>query len=157
MPRAMKVTTLRLGTDLYDLLEHEAELAGVSVSQYIREAALARAAAASGARGESPFEKLVRGIRETAESMPMPADRRHQIDLALAALARAFAQDQCESARALRVQTELTTRHSEDVRRALRRARQSPADGLPHSTSRTDMNDPAIAPAPPSRPNTRAT
>src|SRR5438034_5337169 len=112
MPRAMKVTTLRLGSDLYDLLEREAELAGVSVSQYIREAALARAAAATGARGESPFEKLVLGVRETAASTAMPTDRRRQIDLALAALTRAFALDERESARALRVESKQAKRHS---------------------------------------------
>ena len=39
--RAMKVTTVRFGADLWTLLEHEAALAGVSVAQYVREAALA--------------------------------------------------------------------------------------------------------------------
>jgi hypothetical protein len=55
---AMKVTTVRFGTDLWTLLEHEARMVGVSVSQYIREAALARATAAGAARGDEPFELL---------------------------------------------------------------------------------------------------
>ena len=52
----MRVTTVRFGHDLWQLLEVEAALVGTSVSQYIREASLARAAAAAAARGESAFE-----------------------------------------------------------------------------------------------------
>ena len=55
---AMRVTTVRFGHDLWELLEYEAALVGTSVSQYIREASLARAAAAAAARGESAFERL---------------------------------------------------------------------------------------------------
>ena len=55
---AMRVTTVRFGHDLWRLLESEAALVGTSVSQYIREASLARAAAAAAARGESAFERL---------------------------------------------------------------------------------------------------
>ena len=55
---AMRVTTVRFGHDLWQLLEYEAALVGTSVSQYIREASLARAAAAVAARGESPFDRL---------------------------------------------------------------------------------------------------
>jgi len=46
----MKATTVRFGADLWARLEREAERAGVSVLQHIREAALARAAFAAGAR-----------------------------------------------------------------------------------------------------------
>src|SRR2546423_15668546 len=97
MPRAMKVTTLRMGTDLWALLEREAELTGVSVSQYIREAALARAAAASGMRGEPPFTTLVPGDGDGA-SAAMPPGRRRRIDRALAAPAPALAGDERHSA-----------------------------------------------------------
>jgi hypothetical protein len=55
---AMRVTSLRMGDDLWRLLEAEATRVGVSVSQYVREAALARASAAAGARGEDPFRLL---------------------------------------------------------------------------------------------------
>ena len=58
---AMRVTTVRFGHDLWQLLEAEAALVGTSVSQYIREASLARAAAAAAARGESAFELLASG------------------------------------------------------------------------------------------------
>ncbi len=55
---AMKVTTVRFGVDLWRLIEAEAATAGVSASQYIREASLARAAAAAAARGEDPLGVL---------------------------------------------------------------------------------------------------
>jgi hypothetical protein len=64
---AMKITTVRSSVDLWRLLEVEAAVAGVSVSQYIREAALARAAAAAAARGEDPL-LLLGG--STARSAP---------------------------------------------------------------------------------------
>src|SRR3954453_4951220 len=98
----MKLTTLRIGEDLWALLELEAAHAGVSVSQYIREAALARAAASAGARGEVPFELIINGAREIAGSAATPPDTRHEIERALGALARALAHDQRESAEALR-------------------------------------------------------
>jgi hypothetical protein len=53
---AMKVTTVRFGGDLWALLADEAARVGVSVSQYVREAALARAAAAAAMRGQAPFD-----------------------------------------------------------------------------------------------------
>lgn len=65
----MKVTTVRFGRDLWELLEAEAELAGVSVSQYIREAALARASAAAGARGQDPVA-LLAGDSPSASEKP---------------------------------------------------------------------------------------
>jgi hypothetical protein len=54
----MRVTAIRIGGDLWQVLEAEAAMVGVSVSQYIREAALARAAAAAAARGEDVLELL---------------------------------------------------------------------------------------------------
>ena len=62
-PAAMRVTTVRFGRDLWQLLEREAALVGTSVSQYIREASLARAAAAAAARGEDAFEQLASAQR----------------------------------------------------------------------------------------------
>ncbi len=54
----MRQTSMRFGRDLWALLEDEAALVGVSISQYIREAALARATAAAVARGQEPFAVL---------------------------------------------------------------------------------------------------
>jgi hypothetical protein len=98
----MKVTTLRFGEDLWTLLEQEAALAGVSVSQYVREAALARAAAAAGARGESPYDGLARSARELASFPRGNLAHRHEVQRAVAALARALAGDQRDSADALK-------------------------------------------------------
>jgi hypothetical protein len=55
---AMRVTAIRIGPDVWRVLDAEAARAGVSVSQYMREAALARAAAAAAARGEDPLALL---------------------------------------------------------------------------------------------------
>src|SRR5438309_11981192 len=55
-PRAMRATTVRFGTDLWDMLDREAGLSGVSVAQYVREAALARLAYSAAWRGDpSPW------------------------------------------------------------------------------------------------------
>ena len=115
MPSAMKLTTLRIGEDLWALLTAEAEHAGVSVAQYIREAALARAAASAGARSEPPFAMIARGAREVANSAATPLDKRHAIELALAALARALAEGQRDSAEALRGQSRQAGVHAKDL------------------------------------------
>src|SRR4051812_37032754 len=48
----MRATTVRFGTDLWEMLEREAGRSGVSVAQYIRESALARLAYTAGRRGD---------------------------------------------------------------------------------------------------------
>ncbi len=48
----MRATTVRFGADLWEALELEAARTGVSVAQYVREAALARVAHVAGLRGE---------------------------------------------------------------------------------------------------------
>ncbi len=53
--RTMRATTVRFGSDLWEMLEREAERSGVSVAQYVREAALTRIAYSAGRRGEEPF------------------------------------------------------------------------------------------------------
>lgn len=51
----MHQTTLRFPEDLWEFLEQEAKSLGVSVAQYVREAALARAAYDAGRRGDHLF------------------------------------------------------------------------------------------------------
>ena len=63
---AMRVSAVRFGADLWRLLEEEAELVGVSVAQYVREAALARASAAAAARGEDPLKLLAGAARNAS-------------------------------------------------------------------------------------------
>jgi hypothetical protein len=100
---AMKVTTVRFGPDLWRLLEGEAALAGISVSQYIREAALARASAAAAARGHGPFELLAGALREVTPDTPDPAAGA-EAERVLAGLARLTAAETRSSAGALRAQ-----------------------------------------------------
>jgi hypothetical protein len=54
--RRMHQTTVRFGSDLWEALERECELLGVSVAQYVREAALTRLVYAAGRRGDDEFE-----------------------------------------------------------------------------------------------------
>jgi hypothetical protein len=68
-------TTLRFPEDLWRFLEQEAKSMGISVAQYVREAALARAAYDAGRRGDLPFvdPALIRGKAGIApEAVPKP-------------------------------------------------------------------------------------
>ena len=100
----MKVTTVRFGTDLWQLLDAEAANAGVSTSQYIREAALARAAAAAAARGEGPFELLAGALREVTRDEQGPG-KRAEIERLLARLGRLASEETRSEANALRAQS----------------------------------------------------
>jgi hypothetical protein len=48
----MRATTIRFTPELWTLLQREAEREGVSVAQYVRDAALFRVAYSAGERGE---------------------------------------------------------------------------------------------------------
>jgi hypothetical protein len=47
----MRATTIRFPNDLWEQLEREAEKQGISVAQYVRDAALYRVAFSAGAAG----------------------------------------------------------------------------------------------------------
>jgi len=66
----MRVSAIRFGTDLWHLLEREAAGVGVSVSQYVREAALMRVTAAGTARGEDLFQLLAEAGPNAAPAPP---------------------------------------------------------------------------------------
>ena len=126
----MKVTTVRFGLDLWALLEQEAARDGVSVSQYIREAALARAAAAAAARGDEPFALLAGALHEIATDHP-DVSRRRAAQHALAALARATAAETLADAEALTGQSEQAQRiagRKQAKRKADREARAGALD-----------------------------
>ncbi len=110
--KAMKVTTLRFGEDLWRLLEAEAALAGVSVSQYIRESALARAAAAAGARNEDPLVLLGAAGAQLSTESPTAADLRHRAE----ATRREVEATRAETEQAIRRSHELA-RQREQLRR----------------------------------------
>jgi hypothetical protein len=66
----MHQTTVRFGEDLWEALEGECAHLGVSIAQYLREAALTRLVYAAGRRGDDEFElalELATGTEPRAE------------------------------------------------------------------------------------------
>lgn len=61
----MRATTIRFPNDLWDQLEREASKQGISVAQYVRDAALYRVAYSAGAREESSDEGSSRFPKRT--------------------------------------------------------------------------------------------
>jgi hypothetical protein len=118
----MKVTTVRFGDDLWALLEFEAARAGVSVSQYIREAALARAAFAAGTRAGVAGDVLAQWAGATVRGDVDPAVRRAGAERLVAALAREASRDQVEKAEALMRESR---EHVEGAAALVAQARQS--------------------------------
>lgn len=74
--RKMHQTTVRFSTDLWAALEDECEGLGVSVAQYVREAALARLTYAAGERGDIDIRSVppsqALGTRSTSRSPSGP-------------------------------------------------------------------------------------
>jgi hypothetical protein len=71
--KKMHQTTVRFGADLWDALEREGERLGVSVAQYVREAALARLVYSSGKRGDDEFDLALEiAVGETDEPARVP-------------------------------------------------------------------------------------
>ena len=60
----MRATTIRFPNDLWEQLEREARKQGISVAQYVRDAALYRVAYSAGARDETSDERGPRFPRE---------------------------------------------------------------------------------------------
>jgi hypothetical protein len=108
---AMRVTTVRFGEDLWRLLETEAASAGMSVSQYIREATLARAAAAAAVRGQDPMA-LLAGAPES----PAPPARLDSVsERERAALLRQQANEIRQESRATTAEARQAIRRSGDL------------------------------------------
>ncbi len=55
--RNMRATTIRFPNDLWDQLEREAKQQGISVAQYVRDAALYRVAFSAGAAAEEEAKR----------------------------------------------------------------------------------------------------
>ena len=53
----MRATTIRFPNDLWDQLEREAKKQGISVAQYVRDAALYRVAFSAGAAAEEEAKR----------------------------------------------------------------------------------------------------
>jgi len=60
----MHQTTVRFGPDLWRELEVEAARAGVSVAQYVRDAALMRVAYTRGREGDPHFDAAIARVEE---------------------------------------------------------------------------------------------
>jgi hypothetical protein len=119
----MKVTTVRFSQDLWDVVSMEAAMAGVSASEFIREAALARAAAAAGARGDMPFTSFSSAATEIQRASGGDGAQRAEIQNALAQLSRAMAGSIRSDAEALRAQSHQARRVA---KRETRRASDNP-------------------------------
>ena len=70
----MHQTTIRFGSDLWGALERECAELGVSVAQYLREAALARLMYAAGRRGDPDFEAALLASIESEETQEIDVD-----------------------------------------------------------------------------------
>jgi hypothetical protein len=66
----MHQTTVRFGPDLWVLLEHAAKDAGVSIAQYIRDAALARMAYTAGRGGDPEIDAVLSAVKGQASVEP---------------------------------------------------------------------------------------
>ena len=121
----MRVSAIRFGADLWRVLETEAARVGVSVSQYVREAALARASAAAAARGEDPLDVLAgaaRGSRRGttgSKQAPAPGPDTEPI-LSSARNLRSRARATQSDSRAVRAQSQQASRHAHELARKTR-------------------------------------
>ena len=113
----VKTTTLRMGEDLWALLEGEAERAEVSVSQYVREAALARAAFAAGNRAGVPSELLTQWAASALGSGTALGSESQSTQRLIAALGRSIASEEREAARALRDESRQAQRRTRELAR----------------------------------------
>jgi hypothetical protein len=111
----MHQTTLRFPEDLWEFLEQEAKSLGVSVAQYVREAALARAAYDAGRRGDHLFvdPAVIRGHAGLHAPMPAPA-------LPRTTAAIAEAKETKTDSEAVWAQARLVRRRSEQLREQTR-------------------------------------
>jgi hypothetical protein len=98
----MHQTTVRFGPDLWQDIEVEAERAGVSVAQYVRDSAMMRVAYTRGREGDPHYDAALRVVSEggtTQESKEWPTGTRSESQRADSRQAR-------RQARALRDQAE---------------------------------------------------
>ena len=73
----MRATTVRFSDDLWQLVDREATVQGISAAQFVRDAALLRAASLMGARGDDDAIRTVEavargGLRPAADDVPEP-------------------------------------------------------------------------------------
>jgi hypothetical protein len=116
--RKMHQTTVRFGPDLWTELEAEAQQAGVSVAQYVRDAALMRVAYTRGRAGDPHYDAALGAVVGEAD----PRDRRLDD-------ARERTRENVEGAAALVSQTAQAVRHTQQLRDDARRERERRSSG----------------------------
>jgi hypothetical protein len=72
-PRKMHQTTVRFGPDLWEALEEECAELGVSVAQFVRDAALTRLMYMAGRRGDSVYERALERLGSVREPGRQPS------------------------------------------------------------------------------------
>lgn len=120
----MHQTTVRFGADLWEALERECELTGVSVAQYVREAALTRLVYGAGRRGDDEFElalELATGGSpgtewEPVEPVNQPSAQARPASRSQAHEAQARAADEQSQAAALAAQGRLARARARELR-----------------------------------------
>ena len=114
----MHQTTVRFGPDLWEALEDECGRLGVSVAQYLREAALTRLVYAAGRRGDEEFELALELVKDPGRPVPAPEFPKlgHDRGAAAAALASERAVREGSEATALAAQGRLARQRARDLR-----------------------------------------
>lgn len=112
----MTPTTVRLSDDLRALLEVEAARTGVSLSQFMREAALARAAFAAGARAGVPGELLGAWADPLLGGKRKRTERAADTQRLMAVLARAESRERRAESVAVRAESRQARRQARVVR-----------------------------------------
>jgi hypothetical protein len=69
----MRATTVRFSEDLWSLVEHEASAEGVSAAQFVRDAAVMRAAYLMGRRGDTDLERVLQLLGREDDPSVVPA------------------------------------------------------------------------------------
>jgi hypothetical protein len=67
----MRATTVRFGEDLWAMLEREADAAGVSAAQFVREATILRIAMLAGLRGDAEARNSLAKVAAAAAGAPV--------------------------------------------------------------------------------------
>jgi len=118
--RKMHQTTVRFGPDLWQAIELEAQRAGVSVAQYVRDSALMRVSYTRGRDGDPHYEQALNAVTMPDGDAPPVERARH---------AAARTRENVEDAVALQSQTAQAVRHTQKLRDEARRARQRHRSG----------------------------
>ena len=71
----MHQTTLRFGADLWQTLEREAAMAGVSVAQYVRDSALMRVTYDAARRGDPGLETALSALDDANHGATVPKSK----------------------------------------------------------------------------------